>query len=55
MKPDATAASWAAATIPARPRRSLADLAAGPRRDLAGRILAEDDKRLVVSGFNSGI
>lgn len=46
-----------AATVPARPRRSLADLAAGSRRDtaLAARVLAEDDKRLVVAGFNSSV
>lgn len=56
MSPVATAAPEAA-TVPARPRRSLADLAAGPRRDtaLAARVLAEDDKRLVVSGFNSSV
>lgn len=51
------AAPEAARTVPARPRRSLAALATGTRRDLAlaSRILGEDDKRLVVSGFNSSV
>jgi hypothetical protein len=50
-----TAASEAA-TVPARPRRSLADLAAKPAGGLAARVLNEDEKtRLTVSGFNSSL
>ena len=52
---NATAAPEAA-TVPARPRRSLAALAERPAAGLAARVLGEDEnKRLTVSAFNSGI
>jgi hypothetical protein len=48
------AAPEAATTVPARPRRTLADVATAPR-NLAGRVQGEGKKRLTVSAFNSGI